>query len=253
MTKITGYREGVPCWVDLTAPDVERALAFYQELFGWEYTDTGEVGGHYRLAKKHGVPVAGIAPEQGAGRTHWTTYLAADDIDAVAARIRDGGGQVLSGPLDIPQTGRWAMAKDPAGAMFGVWQAGGHIGSGLANEPGAFTWNENLSTDPARARTFYHQVFGYDYDKVPDMDYTLAKVHGNPIGGIAEMPPTIPPGTPSFWNIYFHVSDTDLTAAQVTELGGQILVPPTDSEDGRLAVARDDGGASFCFISPPRG
>jgi predicted enzyme related to lactoylglutathione lyase len=253
MTKITAYREGVPCWIDLTAPDVERAMAFYQALFGWEYSDTGEVGGHYRMATKHGERVAGLSPEPGAGKTHWTTYLAADDIDAVAVRVRDGGGEVLSGPLDIPQAGRWAMAKDPAGAMFGLWQAGGHSGSGLANEPGAFTWNENLSTDPKRARDFYHRVFGYEYDQIPGMDYTVIKVHGGPIGGIGEQPSMIPPGTPSFWNTYFHVSDTDLAAAQVAELGGQVLVQPTDSPYGRMAVVRDDGGASFCVIAPTRG
>ncbi|TQF06784.1 VOC family protein [Kitasatospora acidiphila] len=253
MTKMTAYREGVPCWVDLAAPDAERAMAFYQELFGWEYADTGEQGGHYRMALKHGTPVAGISPEPGAGKTHWTTYLAADDIDAVAGRVRDAGGQVLDGPLDVPQAGRWAMAKDPAGAMFGLWQAGGHIGSGLANEPGTFTWNENLSTDPRAVRAFYHQVFGYEYDEIPGMDYTVIKLHGAPVGGIGEQPPMIPPGTPSFWTTYFHVGDTDLTTAQITELGGQVLVPPTDSPYGRMAVARDDGGASFCVIAPPRG
>lgn len=147
----------------------------------------------------------------------------------MAARVRDAGGQVLDGPLDVQEAGRWAMAKDPAGAMFGLWQAGGHIGSGLANEPGTFTWNENLSTDPRAVRAFYHQVFGYEYDEIPGMDYTVIKLHGAPVGGIGEQPPMIPPGTPSFWTTYFHVGDTDLTTAQIAELGGQILVPPTDS------------------------
>jgi predicted enzyme related to lactoylglutathione lyase len=197
--------------------------------------------------------VAGISPEPGAGRSRWTTYLAAEDIDAVAARVRDGGGQVLDGPRDVPDAGRWAMAKDPAGAMFGLWQAGRHIGSGLANEPGAFTWNENLSTDPYQARNFYHQLFGYEYDQIPGMDYTVIRFHGAPIGGIGELPAMIPPGTPSFWNVYFHVSDTDLTAAQAVDLQGEVLVPPTDSPYGRMAVLRDDGGASFCVIAPTQG
>ncbi|MFE9424086.1 VOC family protein [Kitasatospora sp. NPDC006697] len=253
MTKMTGYREGVPCWVDLVTTEPERAIAFYRALFHWEYTDTGEAGGHYRLASLRGSLVAGLSPEPTASRSQWITYLAAEDIDAVAARIRDGGGEVLLGPLDVLDQGRMAMAKDPAGALFGLWQAGAHGGSELVNEPGAFTWNENLSTDPRAARSFYFQVFGYEYDQVPGLDYSVIKLHGGPIGGIGDQPAMIPQGTPSFWNTYFHVSDTDMTAARVAELGGQIAVPPTDSPNGRMAVLRDDTGAAFCVIAPPRG
>ena len=34
-----GYIPGVPCWVDTSQPDPPSAVAFYQELFGWEFED----------------------------------------------------------------------------------------------------------------------------------------------------------------------------------------------------------------------
>ena len=33
------YIAGVPCWVDLSTPDPDAAVAFYSGLFGWECED----------------------------------------------------------------------------------------------------------------------------------------------------------------------------------------------------------------------
>ncbi|GAA1264609.1 VOC family protein [Kitasatospora nipponensis] len=257
MSKITAYREGVPCWVDLTAADPVRAAAFYGSLFGWEFTEIGADGGHYRLATLRGVRVAGIAPQQPGEESGpaavWNTYLAAEDVDRTVAKVRDAGGGVLVEPVEVLDFGRMAVVVDPAGAVVGLWQGRTHGGSGLANEPGAFTWNENLSTDPRVARGFYQQVFGYTYDDVAGMDYSVFKVAGAMAGGIGGQPSMIPPGTTSFWSVYFAVTDTDLKAAQVVDLGGRILVPPADTPYGRMSVVRDDAGAAFCLIAPPRG
>ncbi|PYC87390.1 glyoxalase [Streptomyces tateyamensis] len=253
MPRMTEYREGMPCWVDLNAADPDRACAFYHDLFGWEFADPDRPGGHYRPATLRGQLVAAVNAVPAGTPTAWVSYLAADDADQVAARITDAGGQLLTEPFDAMTAGRIALARDPAGAVFGLWQGREQSGSGLANESGSFTWNENLSNDPRTARIFYSQVFGYEYDEVPGLNYTVAKVHGAPVGGIGELPPMVPPGSDSFWSTYFAVTDTDMAAARIVELGGELLVPPTDSPYGRMAVARDDGGAFFCIISPTRG
>ena len=56
--------------------------------------------------------------------SHWTTYIASDDVDDTAAKIRDAGGTVLMDPFDVFDAGRMTIAQDPTGATFGVWQAG---------------------------------------------------------------------------------------------------------------------------------
>ncbi len=256
MAEFTGYDEGTPCWVDLMTPDLQRARQFYTALFGWEYFDTGEMGGGYLLASIDGKLVAGIGPQQPdqAGQPSvWTTYLWADDADAVGDRVTKAGGDVLMGPMDVPMAGRMAIALDSAGAAFGIWQGREHRGAQLANEPGAFTWNENLSDDPAKTREFYREVYGYEYEKFPDWpgEYDMFKVDGEVRGGIGIRPATIPAGAPNFWNNYFSVADTDAAVATATRNGGTVMMPATDTQVGRMAALTDAGGAGFCVISMP--
>lgn len=51
---------------------------------------------------------------------HWLPYFAVESIEAAVSDIRDGGGEVMAGPLDIPQ-GKMAVAADPTGAVFGLF------------------------------------------------------------------------------------------------------------------------------------
>ena len=68
---------------------------------------------------------------------------------------------VLMEPFDVMDVGRMAVAADPGGAVFGVWQARMHTGIGVANEPGSLTWNENMSRNFDGNKAFYQAVFGY--------------------------------------------------------------------------------------------
>ena len=107
---------------------------------------------------------------------HWTTYIASDDADATAEKIRGAGGTVFAEPFDVFDSGRMTIAQDPTGAVFGVWQAREHIGAELANEPGTLNWNECQTDDPAKAAAFYKDVFGYEVDEAPmgDADVTAS-------------------------------------------------------------------------------
>jgi predicted enzyme related to lactoylglutathione lyase len=42
------------------------------------------------------------------------------------AQARDLGADVLAGPMDIPEVGRFAVLKDPQGAAFGVIKLAAH-------------------------------------------------------------------------------------------------------------------------------
>jgi predicted enzyme related to lactoylglutathione lyase len=160
--RTTPWPAGVPCWVDIGAPDIEASCAFYGSVLGWTVPppQDDQFGG-YRVALVDGQPVAGLGPLQPGQHTAWTVYLASDDADATAAAITAHGGQLLVPPMDVGPPGRMAIAQDPTGAVFGLWQAGDMVGAGLVNEPGALTWEDLRSTDPAAAQEFYRGVFGY--------------------------------------------------------------------------------------------
>ena len=254
VTRDTPWPEGTPCWVDLAVDDVDKAVTFYTGLFGWQVQRGGEEVGGYSLALVGGKQVAGIGPKMQPGMpSAWTTYLATENADQTAAKITAAGGQVLVPAMDVMDLGRMVVAADPAGGVFGLWQAGQHTGYQLANEPGAIAWNENMSRDYDRNREFYASVFGYHFGDIPDggIRYaTLDLAHGM-VGGIGELPKEAPAEVPAHWMAYFSVPDTDAAVAKVREQGGQVMQEPWDTPYGRMAMVLDDQQAAFSVMSAP--
>jgi predicted enzyme related to lactoylglutathione lyase len=177
----------------------------------------------------------------------WTTYLASRDVDETARKIKAAGGQVLMEPFDVMDVGRMALAADPGGAVFGVWEAGSHSGMQVANEPGSVTWNENMTRDFDGNKDFYQAVFGYDYSDLSSegFRYATLDLDGLPVGGIGEIGPEAPKDLPSNWATYFAVADADDAVARASDLGGAVIRPTWDSPYGRMAVLSDDQGAVF--------
>jgi hypothetical protein len=255
VTRDTAWGDGTPCWVDLGVADIAKAGAFYAALFGWEVQLGPPEAGGYSLCLKDGRQVAGIGPAMGpdGAPSAWTTYLAASNADETAGKIKASGGQVLVEPMDVMDQGRMAMAADPGGAVFGLWQARQHTGVRLANEPGSLTWNENLSRDFDGNKAFYQAVFGFEYGDIGDtrFRYATLKAGGSEVGGIGELDSGLPAEVQAHWSVYFAVEDTDAAVATASGLGGATVRPAWDSPYGRIAVVADDHGAVFSLISAP--
>ena len=259
MAEFTRYAHGTPCWVDVTAPDIDGAIAFYEGLFGWasERAEDPAAGG-YTMFTLRGKNVAAASPPMAEGTPPaWTTYLASDDVDSTAAKVREAGGTVFMDPFDVLDSGRMTVAADPTGAVFGVWQAGTHIGAQLANEPGTLLWNQCETNDVAGAADFYVAAFGYEIDEVPmpglSEPFRVLKVEGRGIGGVRELGRHS--GGHPHWATVFAVADVDARASSAEELGGSTLMPGVDIPGvGRVAVLRDPSGAAFQVMaseSPP--
>ncbi|GAB2961366.1 VOC family protein [Amycolatopsis acidiphila] len=250
----TPWPEGTPCWVDVMVPDTKRAAEFYGPLLGWELADQGAEFGGYLIAQVDGRAAAAVGPKPPGMEqmpSVWTTYLATDNADATAAKITQGGGQLIMEPGDVGAAGRLAVATDPTGAAFGIWQAGKTTGVEIANVPGTLVWNECMTRDLEAAKAFYSSVFGYEYDDISSAGfaYVIAKVNGNIIGGMGGLPAEVPAEVPAHWSTYFGVTDTDATVAKAGELGGSVLRAPQDSPYGRSAQVADDQGVPFNVIS----
>jgi uncharacterized protein len=255
VTRDEPWEPGTPCWVDLAVDDIAKAGRFYAGVFGWEVQAGPPEAGGYAMCLVNGRAVAGIGPKQGPPGipSTWTTYLASADADATARAVGNAGGQVLVAPMDVMDAGRMVIAADPAGAVFGVWQARSHTGMGFANEPGSVVWNENLSRDFEGNKAFYHAVFGYEYGDLGDegFRYATLKVGGREVAGIGELDSSLPSEVPAHWAVYFAVEDTDAAIAKVAGAGGSVTRPPWDSPYGRMAGVADDQGAAFMVGSAP--
>ena len=237
---------GTPTWIDLGIPDLDRAMTFYGALFGWEFDVGPAEFGHYTQCLLRGRPVAAIRPNPDPDATDfwWNVYFATDDCDAAAARARDAGGSIITGPMDVLDQGRTAIIKDTTGAQCGLWQAGAHIGCEIVNEPNALLRNDLVTAESGPARDFYVAVFGYTLDANPDMpelDFTfLRRPDGHEIGGIAGDPKA----TKSRWRTLFQVDDADAAARRAVDAGGT-SAEPYDMIYGRVANITDPFGTEF--------
>jgi uncharacterized protein len=243
---------GVPCWADLTTPDVAAAQPFYAAVLGWSFPPADDAYGGYVIAEADGSTVAGIGPLTNGGQSPaWTLYLASDDADKTAAAISEAGGTVLAAPFDVGPLGRMLIAIDPSGGAFGVWQAGTHIGASLVNASGGITWEDLRSTNPDAARAFYGQVFGFDFHALEDAgpEYTTFHLTGEeaPLGGIGPMFGEAD-GTPSHWLVYFSVPDVDASLAAADSHGARLAGPAFDTPYGRMASLLDPAGAAFLLV-----
>ncbi len=257
-TRDEKWPAGTPCWVDLSTTDPDGARTFYGELFGWDLQVGPAETGHYTMALQNGRPAAAIngMPAPDARHTAWVTYLATDDLDATwAAAMAAGAGEVAA-PHDVMTFGRMAFATDPAGAVFGMWQAGDHPGVQVFNEPSALIWNELMSRDYEAAKSFYSTVFGHIFETVempPEFQYSTFSVGGDMVGGLGSLPADTPAEVPSNWGVYFNAESADDTVAAVTRLGGSVVAAPMDTPYGRMATVTDPQGATFSIMQANEG
>ncbi|WP_170026285.1 VOC family protein [Actinomadura oligospora] len=242
---------GTPSYVDIGIPDIARAKTFYGGLFGWSFQNLGPDAMGYEAVMLNGQMIAGmvqVPADSTGGRHWWNLYFATDDADGTIKRIADAGGEVVQPVGDVFEHGRMAMAKDPSGAQFGLWQGKSMPGSGIVNEPGSFAWEELHTRDTAAARSFYQTVFDLRPEKVdagPDEEFhVLARPDNRPIGGIARDEKREFP----LWVMYFEVTDTDQAVQRVKDGGGVLRGGPWDTPYGRMADVRDPFGVEFRMI-----
>jgi predicted enzyme related to lactoylglutathione lyase len=256
MPEFTSYEPGTPSWVDHGAKNIDASNSFYADLFGWEPEDQGEEAGHYTILRRSGKAAAGNMGIMSEGQPCvWTTYVSVEDADKTVEVAQDAGATVFAAPMDVMDIGRMSVFADPTGAAVGIWQPKTFSGAEVANEPGAFCWNELNTRDLAASKAFYTRVFGWTANDLDadGMQYTEWKVGDKAVAGMMAMPDMVPAEVPAHWLVYFGTEDTDATVAKATKLGGSAIVPPTDIPPGRFSVLMDPDGATFAVIkmSPP--
>ncbi|HEY0629843.1 MAG TPA: VOC family protein [Sphingomicrobium sp.] len=110
-------------WNELSTSDPDGAVAFYTRHFGWAQEGDMDMGefGKYRFIQRDGVMIGAIMPRMpDMPVSLWSFYIGVDDIDRAAAAIKDNGGSILNGPMEIPG-GEYALnGMDPQGASFGL-------------------------------------------------------------------------------------------------------------------------------------
>jgi predicted enzyme related to lactoylglutathione lyase len=246
-------------WVDLSVRDIESETRFYEGLFGWSHVDQpyGE-GLVYRMFKTDGHDVAGIsqipADQIKQGRpSAWNSYLAAADVDAIAAKAAELGGEVIMPPTDVPDSGRFAGIKDPTGAYIFLWKPLQTDETIEYGPPGTLGWSELNTRDPQKAIDFYTKLLGWKVEPMAEAarPYWQVQVDGQGEGAIMPMPEMVPAEVPAYWLPYFSVTDARASTERATALGARVLVGPVKVQEMLwFSILSDPEGANFALMQP---
>jgi len=119
---------------------------------------------------------------------------------------------------------------------------------------GQFVWYDLMTTNSEAAQAFYTSVVGWGTQvwENAGMSYTMWTAGDTPIGGIMKLPDeAVAGGARPHWVGYVAVPDTDATVSRAQELGGKVMVPPTNIPTvGRFAVIADPQGALTAPFTP---
>lgn len=227
-------------WRELVTPAVETSRAFYTQLLGWT-TATMDMGGTpYTVFSRGEAQTAGLTPPMMDGvPPFWLDYITVEDVDAARDRVAALGGRVLSEAMDVPDIGRVAIVRDPAGAVFALFRSltPGATPDGRPAE-GTFCWSQLMSTELDRVAPFYAALFGW----TPKADGAMVVFHRGDRPVASAMPAQM--GMPSHWLPYVAVDDCDAVTRRAEAGGAKLLAGPTDLPGmGRFSVFADPGGA----------
>lgn len=243
---------GAFVWFEYVSKDVKQAQAFYGELFGWTIQEVPMPDGPYAMIASGGKTIGGYQPTPPGAppESQWLGHLRVDDASAAGAKITKLGGKVLKAPFKVGDFGTMAVAADPHGGMFALWQP-------AKSEPlpeattGSFCWNELTSKDPKASVAFYSAVGGFTSEamEMPGMGtYSVLNSGGQARAGILAPPM---PEAPHAWTPYVQVESADKSTERAKKLGATVVVPPTDVPGvGRFSIVIDPLGAAIGILQP---
>lgn len=246
---------GAPCWVSLTARDLESAEKFYGSVFGWNFRST-TLGDSFAVALSEGRPVAGISAVATDMQiaVAWTPYFAVPQADEAAARIRERSATVALGPVAFA-SGRAVVAADRDGAVFGVWD--GRLPSGWETLHDRGPVVLRLRTrDAFEAAIFYGGVLewadgdpegctvSYENDEVVvrSRENVVARLGSGAVGAAPN--PVVRP----HWNVQFAVPRLRRCVDAARAVGGTLVHHGTTSAGAPYAELRDPDGGLFTVL-----
>ena len=127
MAEFSIPKPGTICWRELATRDLDKATSFYAEMFGWHLEQSKVTPMQYSEIHIAGRASGGMMPidekwGDNPPPSHWTAYIAVENADETAAKIKANGGSMRQEPFDAPGVGRIGLCTDPDGANFAIIQ-----------------------------------------------------------------------------------------------------------------------------------
>jgi predicted enzyme related to lactoylglutathione lyase len=249
-------RLGTFCWVELATTNLPASKVFYGTLFGWTVTDASLDGVPYSILTVGDREVGGMTALSKEARksgtaSYWFSYVAVDDAGAIAAKAAQLGGQSVMDPMETGPASI-AVLRDPAGAVFGLWQSLDETGTFDDGQANLVRLNELSTPDVERSGRFYSGLFPWREAAggSPAVPYKTFLLGEQIVAGMMETEGA----QPAAWMVYFSVRDAARTVEKAAYLGGKIVAPLNEVPGaGRLAILADPEGAVFAVVEPADG
>ena len=111
--------EGSIHWVELHSTDLKADLTWLEGAYGIKNETMAMPNGEYFILGDGHTGGAMTQMNPGAPAM-WLMWIEVSDVDAAVKRISNNGGQILGEMMEVPNVGRFSVAQDPTGAVFGV-------------------------------------------------------------------------------------------------------------------------------------
>ena len=118
------------------------------------------------------------------------------------------------------------------------------------HEPGRFVWYDLVTDDVAAAKTFYGELFGWEFGSNSEDDlFTVITLNDKPIAGIILEDKTERDLPTARWFSSVSVEDVDDAVEAALDRSADIRIPPSDLPDrGRYSVLHDPQGAALVLL-----
>lgn len=122
-------------------------------------------------------------------------------------------------------------------------------GSDGLRYPGRILWHDLLTDTPEQSREFYGELFGWEFEPLDGMNYTLIRHQGELIGGMVDQNALPTTDDVSQWVVLMSVADLEQAARLLSDAGGTVFTPPTSlGERGSISVVADPQGAVLALL-----
>ncbi len=117
-------RYGNICYIEIPAPDLEKASSFYTNVFGWKIQDSDLGKAAYAMFQA-GDMMGGLDSRKEVSGHGVLLYLQVENIPLQLQAIQKAGGKVVMERTQViegsDQYGFAATFNDPHGNLLGLW------------------------------------------------------------------------------------------------------------------------------------
>jgi predicted enzyme related to lactoylglutathione lyase len=111
--------------VELNTTDLEKAKAFYGQLFDWKLEDVkmGPTGTYTMIRPGKGTGGGMLKHPVPGAPSFWLAYVEVGDVAAATKKAKDLGGTIKLDVTDMHGAGWMSIIVDPTGGVLGLWKS----------------------------------------------------------------------------------------------------------------------------------